>query len=98
MELYYAPESKRAPGSARSQAIISDDPDARLTRDAAAEALTKAGFPVRKATLATLATRGGGPRYQKFGTRPIYRWADLVTWANARLGPVVCSTSEADAA
>jgi hypothetical protein len=81
-----------------AMAIMPDDPDARLTRDAAAEALTKAGFPVRKATLATLATRGGGPPYQKFGTRPIYRWADLVTWANARLGPVVRSTSEADAA
>jgi hypothetical protein len=79
-------------------AFIPDDPDARLTRDAAAEALTEAGFPVRKATLATLASRGGGPPFRKFGTRPIYRWGDLVAWANARLGPVVRSTSEADAA
>jgi hypothetical protein len=78
-------------------AMIPDDPDARLTRDAAADALTKAGFPVRKATLATLASRGGGPPYRKFGTRPIYRWGDLVSWAHARLGPVVSSTSEADA-
>jgi hypothetical protein len=78
--------------------IIPDDPDIRLTRDAAAEALTKAGFPVRKATLATLASRGGGPPYRKFGTRPIYRWGDLVYWANARLGPMVRNTSEADAA
>jgi len=58
-------------------AVIPDDPDARLTRDAAAKALMEAGFPVRKATLATLASRGGGPPFRKLGTRPICRWGDF---------------------
>lgn len=37
------------------------DDDALLTRAAIAEALTNEGFPTRPATLATKATRGGGP-------------------------------------
>jgi hypothetical protein len=74
------------------------NPDALLTRSDTATALTAAGFPVKSATLATKATRGGGPPYRLFGTRPLYRWADALAWAQARLSPVVNSTSEADAA
>jgi hypothetical protein len=74
------------------------NPDALLTRSATAVALTAAGFPVKSATLATKATRGGGPPYRLFGTRPLYRWADALAWAQARLSPVINSTSEADAA
>ena len=44
-------------------------PDAMLTRDKSAEALSKLGYPVTKATLATLASRGGGPLYHRFGKR-----------------------------
>ena len=40
------------------------DPAARLTR---AQALTCRGYKVAPATLATLATRGGGPPFAKFG-------------------------------
>ena len=43
--------------------------------------LTEAGFPVTEATLATKATRGGGPPFQKFGSRALYRWADALLWA-----------------
>ncbi len=75
---------------------VPEDPNARLTRDAAA-ALTEVGFPVATATLATKATRGGGPPFQKFGTRPLYVWRDALAWAQLRLGPVVNSTSELDA-
>ena len=42
---------------------ISTDLDTLLTRAAVAEALTKAGYPTARATLATRATRGGGPPY-----------------------------------
>src|SRR3974390_3420477 len=73
------------------------DPDALLTRKAAAAALTAAGFPTSPATLATKATRGGGPRYRKWSTRPLYRWADCLAWAQNGLGPAISSTSEADA-
>jgi hypothetical protein len=61
------------------------DLDTLLTRDHVALALTEAGFPVRSATLATKASRGGGPIFKLFGTRPLYRWGDALDWAKARL-------------
>jgi hypothetical protein len=76
---------------------VPENPDALLTRDQTAAALSAAGFPVRPKTLATKATRGGGPPFRKFGPRPLYRWQDSLDWALARLGPPICSTAEADA-
>jgi hypothetical protein len=64
---------------------IPNDPDTLLTRDQTAVALTLAGFPVRSATLATKACRGGGPDFKLFGTRPLYRWGDAIAWAQASL-------------
>jgi len=78
--------------------MIPDNPDARLTRNATAAALTAAGFPVKPATLATKAVRGGGPPFQKFGSRPLYKWADALQWAKSRLSAPMCTTSELDAA
>jgi hypothetical protein len=77
---------------------IPDDPEALLTRDTTAKALTAVGYPVKPATLATKASRGGGPRFRRFGTRPLYRWGDALAWAQSLLGPPMCSTSEVDAA
>jgi len=74
---------------------IPEDPNALLTRDATATALTAAGFPISGATLATRATRGGGPPYQLFGRRPLYRWGDCIAWARSRLSAPVANTSEA---
>jgi len=76
--------------------VVPDTPDVLLTRRDAAAALTAAGYPVARATLATRASRGGGPPYRKFGRLPIYRWGDLLDWAEARLSPSVRSTSELD--
>ena len=76
---------------------IPDDPETLLTRDRTAEALTEAGFPTAPATLATKACRGGGPPFRRFGARPLYRWGDALAWARSKLGPVMASTSEADA-
>jgi hypothetical protein len=70
------------------------DPDALMTRDQIAAELTKAGFPVRAKTLATKATRGGGPMFRRFGSRPLYRWSDALAWAQGRLGPPLRNTSE----
>jgi hypothetical protein len=78
--------------------VIPIDADAFLTRRDNAIALTAAGFPTAAATLATLASRGGGPPYRRYGSRVVYRWGDSLAWAQSRLGPVVTSTSEADAA
>src|SRR3979490_400563 len=49
-----------------------NDLDTLLTRDQTAEALTQAGYPVKSKTLATKASRGGGPPFAKFGPRALY--------------------------
>jgi hypothetical protein len=76
---------------------IPEDPDALLTRAKTADALTEAGFPIAEATLATKATRGGGPPYQLFGPRALYRWGYALEWAQASLTEPRLSTSEGDA-
>jgi hypothetical protein len=78
--------------------VIPEDPDALLTRAKTADALTEVGFPIKEATLATKATRGGGPPYQLFGPRALYRWRHALEWAQARLTEPRRSTSEKDAA
>ena len=74
------------------------DPDARLTRKRAAAAFSDAGYQTAESTLATLASRGGGPTFAKFGPRVIYRWADLLDWAKGRTSRPVSNTSELTAA
>jgi hypothetical protein len=71
--------------------------NALLTRVQTAAALTQAGFPISAKTLATKATRGGGPPYRHFGQRVIYRWGDSLAWAHSLLGELRLSTSEIDA-
>ncbi len=75
--------------------IHSLTPDALLTRQAKADALDAAGFPVKAKTLATKATRGGGPPYCTFGARVLYRWGDALAWAQSRLSPPRHSTAQA---
>jgi hypothetical protein len=65
-----------------------------LRRIDCARILTSAGFPISPKTLATMASRGGGPPYQKFGRTVLYRWSDALAWAQSRLSPPRCSTSE----
>jgi hypothetical protein len=75
---------------------IPSDPDALLRRDPTATALTEAGYQTSPTTLATLASRGGGPQFRKYGRYPVYRWGDALEWAKSRLSPPVYSTSELD--
>ena len=77
---------------------IPTDPDTWLGRKPGAAALTEAGLPTSPATLATLASRGGGPVYRRYGPRVLYRWGDLLAWAESRLGPPIRSTAELDSA
>jgi hypothetical protein len=72
-------------------------PDALLTRERTAQALSALGYPISPRTLATKASRGGGPTYRRFGTRVIYVWADALGWAEARLTAPRRTTSEQDA-
>ncbi len=47
------------------------------------------------ATLAKLATLGGGPIFRKNGRIPVYLAEDLDRWASARIGAPRRSTSDA---
>jgi hypothetical protein len=78
-------------------ADIPSNPDALLTRERTAQALTTAGYPVATKTLSTKATRGGGPPYSLFSGRALYRWGDALDWARSLTTPPRRSTSEADA-
>jgi hypothetical protein len=68
---------------------IPNDPEALLERKPLSSALKEAGFRVASATLATKASRGGGPPYQKFGSRALYPWGTALEWARSKLGPLV---------
>jgi hypothetical protein len=70
--------------------------DALLTREEVAKALTERGFKIAAPTLATRATRGGGPAYQIFNKYAMYRWATTLAWARSRLSNPRRSTSEGD--
>lgn len=74
------------------------DPDTLLTRRPAAAALTAAGYPTAPATLARKASVGGGPVYRRYGPRVVYRWADLLAWAEARMSGPIRAACELDAA
>jgi hypothetical protein len=76
--------------------IIPDDPNALLLRVPTAAALTASGYPVKPKTLATKATRGGGPPYRLFGRRALYRWGDALGWAQDQLSAPRGNTSEQD--
>ncbi len=71
--------------------------ETRLRRSALAEASTAHGLPIKEKTLATMASRGGGPPFQLWGRIPIYTWGPYLDWAEGRLSEPRSSTSEADA-
>jgi hypothetical protein len=76
--------------------LVPEDPAVLLTRKGLAAALTAAGFKTAPSSLATMASRGGGPPYQKYGPYPLYQWGPGLAWAKSKLSPVVTTTSELD--
>lgn len=67
----------------------------RLRRKEASEyLLQKHGIRRSPATLASLATRGGGPQFHLAGTIPLYDIEFLDTYARELLGKPVRTTSE----
>ena len=66
----------------------------RYPREQAAALLTEWGYPTARATLDTLATRGGGPKFCRWGRTPLYAEDDLRAWVCQRLTPAVSSTAE----
>jgi len=66
----------------------------RLDRKEAAQFLTARGYRTAHATLAKLACIGGGPVFQSFGRKPLYREADLLAWAEGKTTGPRRSTSD----
>jgi hypothetical protein len=73
------------------------DPRKYRRREAAAYIRGKHNVPCTEATLATLASRGGGPSFYLFGRIPIYTDQGLDSWVKERMGEPVRSTSESRA-
>jgi hypothetical protein len=71
-----------------------NDYDRLLDRKQASSFLTERGYRTAVATLAKLACLGGGPVFESFGRRPLYREVDLLAWAQARSTGPRRSTSD----
>ncbi len=65
-----------------------------LRRFEAAQYLQERVQAYTAATLAKLATVGGGPEYQKLGRFPVYTTEALDKWLESKTSPVVRSTAE----
>lgn len=65
-----------------------------LRRKAAQFISDEFGIPTAPATLAKLASVGGGPVFRHFGRRVVYERQALVDWANAKLSSPRRSTSD----
>ena len=70
--------------------------DTPLTRKELSRRLKEAGYPIEPTTLATKASRGGGPPFRRWGRTPLYQWGSSLAWAQERLSPPRCSSAEAD--
>jgi hypothetical protein len=68
--------------------------DTPFRRAEAAAYLTRLGYPTATATLAKLASTGGGPTFRSFGRVPLYRPEDLLAWAESRTSAPRRSTSD----
>jgi hypothetical protein len=60
------------------------DNERRLTRAEAAAFLSERGYRVAYATLNKYATVGGGPVFESFGRRPLYKPSSLLEWVKSR--------------
>ncbi|WP_156390478.1 helix-turn-helix transcriptional regulator [Rhizobium sp. Root1203] len=74
------------------------DSETLLRRSEAAALLNAAGYPIVATTLATMASRGTGPQFKRFGRVPLYRKGDLMEWAEKRSSPYGFSVSECETA
>jgi hypothetical protein len=70
-----------------------DDKPRLRRREAVAYLAGRHGVPVAVATLAKLATVGGGPEIEYFGRIPLYTPDALDTWAKTKLSGPVGSTA-----
>jgi hypothetical protein len=73
---------------------VKDASNCLLDRKGASAFLKEKGYQVASATLAKLASIGGGPVYRRFGRKPLYTSSDLLEWAESRCSAPIGSTSE----
>jgi len=66
-----------------------------LRREEAAQYLKDRVGVYTAATLAKLATVGGGPEYRKVGRFPLYTAEALDNWLASKIGPVLSNTAGA---
>src|SRR5215510_13492139 len=86
---------RNCPASAEEGDAMPDiDGVRRLSRKEAAEFLTDLGYKTAAATLAKLASIGGGPVFESFGRKPLYRETNLLAWARAKTTGPRRSTSD----
>jgi hypothetical protein len=69
-------------------------PHRYLSRRESSAYLKERGIFIEAPTLAKYAVIGGGPEYQKFGTRVVYTPASLDAWIAGRLSAPRKSTSD----
>ena len=74
------------------------DVEMRLSRKEASEFLSKRGYRVAVQTLAKYATLGGGPVFESFGRKALYKPDDLLAWVASRSSGPRRSTSDLKAA
>jgi hypothetical protein len=60
----------------------------------ASKILCSLGLPTAPSTLSKLRCIGGGPRFLKFGRKPVYTQKSLQDWVTSKLSAKVSSTSE----
>ena len=96
--LFISPPAPAAKSEAVEQqhpvSVTSPDPNQMMDTSSAVATLRGFGFPASESTFASPRTRGGGPAYQKYGNRVLYKWADVLEWAVARLSSPRRSSSE----
>lgn len=81
-----SPETNK-PSAAAMACLPSTLRKPRLRRTEASEYLALVyGIELSPATLATYASRGGGPGYQKVNRTPLYPTVELDAWAANKLG------------
>jgi hypothetical protein len=66
----------------------------RLDTRQASTYLTQRGYKTSPATLNKKRCVGGGPEFELFGRRPLYKETALLEWAQARTTPPLRSTSD----
>ena len=66
-----------------------------LSRHEAACYVREKGLPCEKNTLQKFACIGGGPSFQKFGSRVVYQTVNLDRWIEEKLSAPTASTSRA---